>query len=289
MPLDLESTLKTILESSKRISESQERTLESQQRTLESQQRTIFENQEWMISRSSTFCARAYEPNPTSYYEAYESSTSNGYQPDGDFGQENHWEFGERYQPWNTEYGYQASHPSQSYDEEETCSMLKLILEKSERMAERMEAWAHANNKHTHKIEEQEEESIHVHDNNPYEAQRKIMPLDLESTLKIILESSKRISESQERTLESQQRNIFENQEWVISRSSTFCARAYEPNPTSYHEAYESPQTGINLMETLVKKTIGSMVRDTNIGTQNMAIKHLILPNPMMKKKLAIC
>ncbi|KAF3593136.1 hypothetical protein DY000_02022001 [Brassica cretica] len=47
-------------------------------------------------------------------------------------------------------------------------------------MAERMEAWAHANNKHTHKIEEQEEESIHVHDNNPYEARTTYMECDFE-------------------------------------------------------------------------------------------------------------
>ena len=53
---------------------------------LESMFKAILEGQERMISRSSTYCDRAYEP-----------TTQLEYQPHGNLGQESQYGYGERY------------------------------------------------------------------------------------------------------------------------------------------------------------------------------------------------
>ena len=132
------------------------------------------------------------------------------------------------------------------------------------------------------------------------------MPLDLEWMLKTFLESQERVQKSQERiNVGEPSENLGEPSEnfgeptnnyfWESREDDIkklrFCA-AYPPPPPSPQAVMKlmshPPQTGINLMKSVVRETIGSIVRDTNFGMR-MAIKHLILPHLMMKKKLTTC
>lgn len=89
---------------------------------VQSMFQTILESQERMISRSSTSFERAYEP-----------TTPLEYQPHGNFGQENQYGYGERYQPWDLEYEEQEVKFPQASNEENITNMLEKLLENEER------------------------------------------------------------------------------------------------------------------------------------------------------------
>ena len=165
---------------------------------LESMFKAILESQERMISRSSTYCDRAYEP-----------TTQLEYQPHGNLGQESQYGYGERYQPWALEYEEQEVKSPQASNEEHITNMLEKLLENQERgrleiqsqmsslstkvdahgktLSSRMdETITHVksiNNKLSHIIEDQEESITPLYNTNTCEECSMDMEIDVEEDM----------------------------------------------------------------------------------------------------------